>query len=64
MVDWEIRNFLKVVLAVQAVVWGVVGLETAGMHIPFLTELVGFIYLTFIPGIVILRTLRHISWAP
>ncbi|MFC1953985.1 DUF2206 domain-containing protein [Chloroflexota bacterium] len=58
MVDWEIKSFLKVVLAVQVAMWVVVGLQALGVHIPFLTELIGFIYLTFVPGVVILRALR------
>ena len=56
--DWGIKKFLKVILAIQVMVWVLVGLEASGMHIPFLTELVGFIYLTFVPGVVILRIFR------
>lgn len=57
-IDWETKSFLKVVLAIQVAMWVVVGLEAVGVHIPFLTELIGFIYLTFVPGVVILRALR------
>ncbi len=58
MIDWEIKSFLKTILAIQVAMWVVVGLEAFGIHIPLVTELVGFIYLTFVPGIVILRALR------
>jgi uncharacterized membrane protein len=58
MVDWEIRKFLKVVLVAQLVMLGLVGLSALGFGIPVLTQIVGFIYLTFIPGIIILRILR------
>ena len=56
--DWEIRKFLKVVLAIQFAVWGVIGLDAAGFQIPILRQFIGFIYLTFIPGILILRILK------
>jgi uncharacterized membrane protein len=56
--DWEIGKFLKAVLAIQLAMWGVVGLDVMGLKIPILREFVGFFYLTFIPGIVILRVLK------
>jgi uncharacterized membrane protein len=56
--DWEIRKFLKAVLAIQLVMWGVIGLDVIGIQIPILRQLIGFIYLTFVPGILILRILK------
>lgn len=56
--DWEIKKFLKVVLAIQLAMWGVIGLDVVGLRIPILREFVGFIYLTLIPGITILRVLK------
>ncbi len=56
--DWEIGKFLKVVLAIQLAMWGVIGLDAIGLQIPILRQLIGFIYLTFIPGIIILRILK------
>jgi len=56
--DWEIEKFLKVVLAIQLAMWGVIVLDTIGLQIPILRQFIGFIYLTFIPGIVILRILK------
>jgi uncharacterized membrane protein len=56
--DWGIKHFLKVVLVVQLVMLGLVGLSTLGFGIPVLTQIVGLIYLAFIPGIIILRILR------
>jgi hypothetical protein len=29
--DWEIKKFLKVVLATQLAVWGVIGLDAVGL---------------------------------
>ena len=56
--DWGIKNFFKVVLAVQLAVWGAIGLDATGLQIPILRQFIGFIYLTFIPGIIILRILK------
>jgi uncharacterized membrane protein len=56
--DWEIRKFLKTVLCIQFAVWGIIGLETIGLQILFLREIICFIYLLFIPGYLILRILR------
>ena len=56
--DWAIKKFLTVVLAIQLAMWGVIGLDAIGLQIPILRQLIGFIYLTFIPGIIILRVLK------
>ena len=56
--DWEIKKFLKIVLAIQLAVWGVISLDAAGLQIPILRQLIGFIYLAFIPGIILLRILK------
>jgi len=56
--DWEINKFLKVIIAIQFAVWGVIALDAIGLQIPILRQLIGFIYLTFIPGILILRILK------
>ena len=56
--DWGIRKFLKVVLAFHLLLWIVIGLDGLGVHIPVITEVIGFIYLTFIPGVLILRLFR------
>ena len=56
--DWGIGKFLKVVLSIQLAAWGVICLDTIGLQIPIIRQLIGFIYLTFIPGILILRIIR------
>ncbi len=56
--DWEIKKFLKVVLTIQLAVLGVIGLDAIGLQIPILRQFIGFIYLTFVPGIIILRILK------
>ena len=56
--DWEIKKFLKVVLAIQLAVWGIIGLDAIGLHIPVIRQPIGFVYLLFIPGVIILRILK------
>ena len=56
--DWEIKKFLKVVLALQFAMWSVIALDAVGLQIPILRQLIGFIYLTFVPGILLLRILK------
>lgn len=56
--DWEIKKFLHVILAIQLAMWGAIGLDLIGLQIPILRQLIGFIYLAFIPGIIILRILK------
>jgi uncharacterized membrane protein len=56
--DWEIGKFLRFILVIQLALWGVIGLDAIGFQIPILRQFIGFIYLTFIPGIIILRILK------
>ncbi|MBC8276536.1 MAG: DUF2206 domain-containing protein, partial [Chloroflexi bacterium] len=39
-------------------VWGLIGLGALGLDIPVLRQIVAFIFLTFIPGILLLRILK------
>ena len=56
--DWEIRKFFSVVLAIQLTLWVLICIEGVGFKVPILRQLFGFIYLTIIPGFLILRALR------
>ena len=56
--DWEIKKFLYVIFAVQFAMWGTIGLDTIGLQIPILRQVIGFFNLSFIPGIIILRILK------
>lgn len=56
--DWNIKKFLHIILAIQLAMWGFIGLDTISLQFPILRQLVGFIYLSFIPGIIILRILK------
>ena len=56
--DWEIGKFFKVVLAIQLAMWSAIGLDVIGLQIPILRQLIGFIYLSFVPGITLIRILK------
>ena len=56
--DWRIGKFLIVILSIQLAMFGSIGIDNIGLHIPLLRQLIGFIYLTFIPGLIILRILK------
>ena len=56
--DWKIKKFLKVILVLQLAVWGAIGLDAIGLQIPLFRQLIVFVYLIFVPGIIILRILK------
>jgi len=56
--DWEIRKFLSVIIAIQLAMIALIGLATMGLDIPVLRQIIGFVYLSFIPGIIILRIMK------
>ena len=49
---------LKVVLTVQALVFIMVGLDAVGLHLLVVNQVIGFVYLTFIPGILLLKIFK------
>lgn len=55
--DWPIRKLVIMIFTFQLLVWGSISLDSIGLRIPILRQLVCIIYLTFIPGILILRVL-------
>ena len=61
--DWPIRQFNLLVLSVQLALILFLGLSALGIHLTVLQIIVGFVYLTFIPGFLILRIMRvhHIN---
>ena len=56
--DWGIKDILKVILTLQLAIFGTVGLSLLGFDFQILRQLVGFIYLAFVPGILLLRVFR------
>lgn len=56
--DWESKKFLRTIVAINLAMLGSIGLDFIGLEIPILRQVVGFVYLTFVPGIIILRFLK------
>ena len=56
--DWGIKKFLIVVFSFQISLLGLATLSSLGIEIPLVPQIIGFIYLTFLPGVVILRIFR------
>ena len=56
--DWEIKRCLGLSLAILLATLGLIGLAGLGFDIPFLRQVVGFVLLAFIPGVLILRILK------
>lgn len=56
--DWKYGQFITLTLIIQFLVLILIGLNIKGINIPLISQLSVFIYLTFIPGYIILRILR------
>lgn len=56
--DWKFSQFMKFVLIIQTLMLIVVGFQFYNVNIPILGQLITFIYLTFIPGFIILRIFK------
>ncbi|HOC84886.1 MAG TPA: hypothetical protein PKJ67_09770, partial [Methanoculleus sp.] len=56
--DWENRRFFWAFQAIQLAFIGIVCLDLIGYHIPVAREALAFVYLTFLPGILVLKALR------
>lgn len=56
--DWEFGKFSSFILAVHCLLWNVIFLEGVGYQLSLVRSIVGFLYLTFVPGFLILRILK------
>ncbi len=56
--DWRLSKFLKVILVLQFAMWIAIALDAIGFKIPIIRQFIGFFYLTFVPGILILRVFK------
>ena len=56
--DWDNGRFFWTFQALQIALIGVVSLDLAGCHIPIVREGLAFLYITFLPGILVLKALR------
>lgn len=55
---WKTKPFLVLVLAIQLSMWGSIGLDYIDIQVPLVRQLIGIVYLLFIPGTIILRVLN------
>lgn len=55
---WGIKKLILAVLVIQVAMLGTVGLAALGFDVPGFRQSVGFVYLTFLPGLLILRLFR------
>ncbi len=56
--NWGIEKFVLAILLIHVAVFSITGLELLGIHLPLVGQLIAFIYLTFVPGILIIRIFR------
>jgi uncharacterized membrane protein len=56
--DWEVKKCLCLSLALLLATLGIIGLASLGFDIPVLRQIVVFSFLTFVPGILILRIFK------
>lgn len=54
----KITKFLRIIFAIQLTIIGLIGSASFGFDIPFLRQIVGFVYVTFVPGILLLRIFK------
>ena len=57
MKDWRIKEFLSLIIAVQVAFSVFLFLDLAGLNIPIVKNVVGFIFILFVPGMLLLRLL-------
>jgi len=56
--DWNIVDFLKAISILQFVLLSVIAVDSTVLKIPVLRALFALIYLTFVPGIILLRVFQ------
>ena len=56
--DWKITEFLVVIFSLQFGLLGLCLLDALGFQVPLVRPIVGFVYLTFVPGALLLRILK------
>ena len=57
MKDWRIKEFLALIAEVQVVFSVFLLLDFAGLNVPIVKNVVGFIFILFVPGMLLLRLL-------
>ena len=57
MKDWRIKEFLTMIIAVQVIFSVLIFLDYSGLNVPIIKNIVGFIFILFVPGMLLLRLL-------
>ena len=58
-ISWNIKRLIFAILCLQISIWGLYGIQSLfSFKVPLLSQILPFIYLTFVPGILLLRVLR------
>ena len=57
MKEWRIKEFLSLIISVQIIFAVFILLDFAGLDIPIVKNVVGFIFILFVPGMLLLRLL-------
>lgn len=56
--NYDLKKFLIAIITINVATLGLIGLQIMGFELPILRQIFCFIYLTFLPGIIILRILN------
>ncbi len=56
--NWRTDKYGRIIVSMHLAMFGAIGLDLMGFEIPILRQVISFIYLTFIPGFIILRLLK------
>ncbi|HZK71182.1 MAG TPA: DUF2206 domain-containing protein, partial [Clostridia bacterium] len=57
-IDWPIKRFLIIIISLQLFVLGAIGLDYTRLNIPIVRSISCFVYLTFVPGTLVMRLLK------
>jgi uncharacterized membrane protein len=52
------KSLIIIVLSIHLSLLGLIGFDTLGIDIPILRQLLGFLYLSFVPGYFIVKILK------
>jgi uncharacterized membrane protein len=56
--DWDFKKFFIILISIQISVFGLIKLDHIGINLPIIRQIICFVYLTFIPGFLLLRIFR------
>lgn len=56
--NWNSRKLLILIISIQIAVWGLTGLNSLGINLVVINQITFFIYVTFVPGLLILGIMK------